>query len=86
MYMYVQYSFYKSCTCTCSYETEVFQKWVEGVDSVAKTNLEKPLLVWDGSDSTELLKVNFDVKVLYMYMYYIVHVLIFFTLNSSLLY
>ncbi len=53
----------------------MFQKWVEGVDSVAKTNLEKPLLVWDGSDSMELLKVNFDAKVhMYMYTIHTVHV------------
>lgn len=46
-----------------SYEKIVYDEWAEGVDAIAKTNLEKPLLKWEGSDSVELLKVNFDSKV-----------------------
>ena len=46
-----------------SYETEVYNKWISGVDAVAKTNLEKPLLVWDKTNTIGLLKVNFDAEV-----------------------
>ena len=46
-----------------SFEEEVYNEWVSGVDEVAKTNLEKPLLVWEKKESMELVKVNFDPKV-----------------------
>ena len=38
-------------------------EWVKGVDDVAKTNLEKPLLVRGVKDSGDVLKVNFDPEV-----------------------
>ena len=46
-----------------SFEEEVYNEWVSGVNEVAKTNLEKPLLVWEKKESMELVKVNFDPKV-----------------------
>ena len=43
------------------YETEVFTEWTQGVDEVAKTNLDKPLIVRDPSSLQ--ISVNFDPKV-----------------------
>ena len=48
---------------SCRYETDVFSEWVEGVDQVAKTNLEKPLLVRGTKDTSDLIRVNFDPEV-----------------------
>lgn len=48
-------------TCTCSYETEVYSEWTQGVDEVAKANLDKPLLVRDPNNLQ--ISVNFDPKV-----------------------
>lgn len=45
----------------CSYEDEVYSEWVGGVDEVARTNLEKPLLLRN-TDSLHI-SVNFDPKV-----------------------
>ena len=41
-----------------SYEEEVFTEWTQGVDDIAKTNLDKPLLL--RNPSTQLISVNFD--------------------------
>ena len=41
-----------------SFEDKTYTEWTEGVDVIAKTNLERPLLVRDAS--TELLSVNFN--------------------------
>ena len=41
-----------------SFEDKTYLEWTEGVDAIAKTNLERPLLVRD--DNTELLSVNFN--------------------------
>ena len=38
-------------------------EWAEGVDVVAKTNLEKPLLVRERKDSHDLIRVNFNPNV-----------------------
>ena len=43
------------------YETEVFSEWTQGVDEVAKTNLDKPLIV--RNPRTLFISVNFDPKV-----------------------
>ena len=43
------------------YETEVFSEWTQGVDEVAKANLDKPLIVRD--PDTLSISVNFDPKV-----------------------
>ena len=43
------------------YETEVFNEWTQGVDKVAKANLDKPLIVRD--PKTLSISVNFDPKV-----------------------
>ena len=54
-------------TCSiysCRYETDVFSEWVEGVDQVAKTNLEKPLLVRETKDKLDRIAVNFDPEVI----------------------
>ena len=53
-------TFYAFCY---RYEAEVYMEWVKGVDEVAKTNLEKPLLVRGVKESGDVLKVNFDPKV-----------------------
>lgn len=42
----------------------MYTEWVKGVDAVAKTNLEKPLLVRGKKDGGDILKVNFDAEVL----------------------
>ena len=42
------------------YETEVYSDWTEGVDKVARANLDKPLIVRD--PNTLLISVNFDPK------------------------
>ena len=42
----------------CSFEDKTYTEWTEGVDVIAKTNLERPLLVRDSN--TELLNVNFN--------------------------
>ena len=42
----------------CSFEDKTYTEWTEGVDVIAKTNLERPLLVRDSN--TELLSVNFN--------------------------
>ena len=42
----------------CSFEDKTYTEWTEGVDVIAKTNLERPLLVRDSH--TELLTVNFN--------------------------
>ena len=42
------------------YETEVYSEWTQGVDEVAKANLDKPLIVRD--PSTLSVSVNFDPK------------------------
>ena len=41
----------------------MFTEWAEGVDVVAKTNLEKPLLVRERKDSHDLIRVNFNPNV-----------------------
>ena len=41
-----------------SFEDKTYTEWTEGVDVIAKTNLERPLLVRDASN--ELLSVNFN--------------------------
>lgn len=48
-----------------SYESEVYTEWVEGVDAIAKTNLEKPLLVRGKKEAmaSDLIRVNFDPQV-----------------------
>ena len=43
------------------YETEVYSDWTQGVDEVAKANLDKPLIVRD--PGTLSISVNFDPKV-----------------------
>ncbi len=49
-------------TLLCSsYEDEVYSEWTEGVDEVAKANLDKPLLTRDPSSLH--IKVNFDPQV-----------------------
>lgn len=49
---------------SCSFEGEVFQEWSEGVDAIAQTNLDKPLLVREVSDEgLDLIQVNFDPEV-----------------------
>lgn len=40
------------------FEDEVYNEWTQGVDEVAKVNLEKPLLIRDPQSS--LISVNFD--------------------------
>ena len=45
------------------FEKEVFTEWAEGVDAVAKTNLEKPLLVRERKDDHDLIRINFNPKV-----------------------
>ena len=42
------------------YETEVYSDWTEGVDKVARANLDKPLIVRDPNST--LISVNFDPK------------------------
>ena len=42
----------------CRFEDEVYNEWTQGVDEVAKANLEKPLLLRDPKSS--LISVNFD--------------------------
>ena len=42
------------------YETEAYSDWTQGVDQVAKVNLDKPLIVRD--PNTLLISVNFDPK------------------------
>ena len=44
-----------------SYESEVYSDWTQGVDEVAKANLDKPLIVRD--PETLSISVNFDPKV-----------------------
>lgn len=46
-----------------SFETDVYTNWAKGVDEVAKSNLEKPLLVWEKKGTIDLIKVNFDPQV-----------------------
>ena len=81
MFVYVYSTLYIHLFYFSSFEAEVYNEWVSGVDEVAKTNLEKPLLVWEKKESMELVKVNFDPKVnviqytLYMY----IHVLCSYT-------
>lgn len=41
----------------------MFQEWSEGIDVIAKTNLDKPLLVRETRDNFDLIRVNFDPKV-----------------------
>ena len=43
------------------YEAEVFTEWTQGVDEVAKSNLDKPLIVRDPNSLQ--ISVNFDPKV-----------------------
>ena len=43
------------------YEDEVYLEWTEGVDEIAKANLDKPLIVRD--PSTLHIHVNFDPQV-----------------------
>ncbi len=43
------------------YSDEVYSEWVAGVDEVARTNLEKPLLLRE-TESLQIA-VNFDSKV-----------------------
>ena len=43
------------------YETEVYTDWTQGVDEVAKANLDKPLIIRD--PDTLAISVNFDPKV-----------------------
>lgn len=45
------------------FEKETFTEWAEGVDEIAKTNLEKPLLVRERKDAHDLIRVNFDPQV-----------------------
>ena len=45
------------------FEAEVFTEWAEGVDEIAKTNLEKPLLVREQKESHDLIRVNFNPQV-----------------------
>ena len=45
------------------FEKEVFTEWAEGVNEIAKTNLEKPLLVRERKDAHDLIRVNFDPQV-----------------------
>ena len=47
----------------CRYEADVYSDWTEGVDEVAKANLDKPLLFRD--QDSFLISVNFDPKVRY---------------------
>ena len=42
------------------FEDDVYNDWTQGVDDIAKVNLEKPLLLRD--PSTLLISVNFDPK------------------------
>ncbi len=56
------------------YSDEVYSEWVAGVDEVARTNLEKPLLLRE-TESLQIA-VNFDsevrfdpLKQCYMYIY-----------------
>ena len=44
------------------YESEVYSDWTQGVDEVAKANLDKPLIVRD--PGTLSISVNFDPKVI----------------------
>ena len=44
-----------------SYEDEVYSEWTQGVESVARTNLEKPLLL--RNTDTQYIGVNFDPQV-----------------------
>lgn len=48
-------------TILSRYETEVFSEWTQGVDEVAKANLDKPLILRD--PDTLSISVNFDPKV-----------------------
>ena len=43
------------------YEAEVYSDWTQGVDEIAKVNLDKPLIVRD--PQTLSISVNFDPKV-----------------------
>jgi dynein heavy chain len=45
-----------------NFEVEVFHEWSEGVDTIAKSNLEKPLLVKETKNDLDLIHVNFDPK------------------------
>ena len=45
----------------CSFEQEVYSEWIQSVDEVAASNLEKPLL--ERNQDTHLISVNFDPKV-----------------------
>lgn len=42
------------------YEAEVYSEWAQGVNEIAKANLEKPLLLREEVNSFSLIKVNFD--------------------------
>lgn len=57
------------------HEDEVYSGWTEKVDEVAKTNLEKPILLRNAE--TGLISVNFDPQVSCLYCY--IHVSIFTT-------
>ena len=63
MCVYV-YTIFECSVYSCRYETDVFSEWVEGVDQVAKTNLEKPLLVRETKDKLDRIAVNFDREVI----------------------
>ena len=60
-YNNIGYLIYKIMTILSRYETEVFSEWTQGVDEVAKANLDKPLILRD--PDTLSISVNFDPKV-----------------------
>jgi len=45
----------------CRFEDDVYCDWTQGVNEVALTNLNKPLLLRD--KDAQLISVNFDPKV-----------------------
>lgn len=64
MQMYTSIISSKSISFLCRFEDEVYTEWVQEVENIAQTNLEKPLLVRETRDQLELIQVNFDPQVL----------------------
>ena len=63
LYLAISLINYYHCLNTFSFEADVFIEWASGIEVIAKTNLEKPLLIWENKDGKEILKVNFDPEV-----------------------
>jgi len=54
--------------CLCgSFEANVYQRWVAGVDEACSFNLAQPLIV--RNEETNFIAVNFDPQVIYMLTY-----------------